>query len=213
VIVNATVPIYYESRIAKLSLNESELPKVDSEFEEITEGDEGDRKQKLKTKWAALEALVGSEKRIRLIAEDLVQHFERRLEAMDGKAMVVCMSRRICVDIYNELIKLHPDWASAKDDDLDVEKKQPTVVKIVMTGSASDVLEWQPIRKSEGRRKKEECDSVPFYPSSLCVPRSGNWSPRPSLPKTRLSTCSPQRDSSDRTSRSCLRSSSPKCAA
>ncbi|MCX7423804.1 MAG: type I restriction endonuclease subunit R, partial [Planctomycetia bacterium] len=106
VIDKATVPIYYESRIAKLSLNEAELPKVDSEFEEITEGEEEDRKQKLKTKWAALEALVGSEKRIRLIAEDLVQHFERRLEAMDGKAMVVCMSRRICVDLYNELIKL-----------------------------------------------------------------------------------------------------------
>jgi len=100
------------------------LPKVDSEFEEITEGEEEDRKQKLKTKWAALEALVGSEKRIRLIAEDLVQHFERRLEATDGKAMVVCMSRRICVDLYNELIKLRPDWASAEDDDIEAEKKQ-----------------------------------------------------------------------------------------
>ncbi len=81
VIGEAMVPIYYESRIAKLSLNEAELPKVNSEFEEITEGEEDDRKQKLKTKQAALEALVGSEKRIRLIAEDLVQHFERRLEA------------------------------------------------------------------------------------------------------------------------------------
>jgi type I restriction enzyme R subunit len=150
VIDTATVPIYYESRIAKLSLNEAELPKVDSEFEEITEGKEAEREEKLKTKWAALEALVGSEKRIRLIAEDLVQHFERRLEAMDGKAMVVCMSRRICVDLYNELIKLRPDWASAKDDDLEAEKKQQTVVKIVMTGSASDVLEWQPRQKSEG---------------------------------------------------------------
>ena len=79
VIDKATVPIYYESRIAKLSLNEAELPKVDSEFEEITEGEEEDRKQKLKTKWAALEALVGSEKRIRLIAEDWVQHFERQM--------------------------------------------------------------------------------------------------------------------------------------
>ncbi len=93
VIDKATVLIDDESRIAKLGLNEAELPKVDSEFEEITEGEEEDRQQTLKTKWAALEALVGSEKRIRLIAEDLVQHFERRLEAMDGKAMVVCMSR------------------------------------------------------------------------------------------------------------------------
>ncbi len=153
VIDKATVPIYYESRIAKLSLNEAELPKVDSEFEEITEGEEEDRKQKLKTKWAALEALVGSEKRIHLIAEDLVQHFERRLEAMDGKAMVVCMSRRICVDLYNELIKLRPDWASASDDDIEAEKKQSTVVKIVMTGSADDGADWQPHIRSKLRRK------------------------------------------------------------
>ncbi len=153
VIDKATVPIYYESRIAKLSLNEAELPKVDSEFEEITEGEEEDRKQKLKTKWAALEALVGSEKRIRLIAEDLVQHFERRLEAMDGKAMVVCMSRRICVDLYNELIKLRPEWASAEGDDVDAEKKKQTVVKIVMTGSADDGADWQPHIRSKLRRK------------------------------------------------------------
>ncbi len=153
VIDKATVPIYYESRIAKLILNEAELPKVDSEFEEITEGEEEDRKQKLKTKWAALEALVGSEKRIRLIAEDLVQHFERRLEAMDGKAMVVCMSRRICVDLYNELIKLRPDWASAESDDVEAEKKKQTVVKIVMTGSADDGADWQPHIRSKLRRK------------------------------------------------------------
>ena len=79
---------------SQLPLNEAELPKADSEFEEITDGEEEDRKQKLKTKWAVLEPLVGSQKRIRLITEDLVTHFERRLEAMDGKAMVVCMSQR-----------------------------------------------------------------------------------------------------------------------
>ena len=149
----SSVPISYESRIAKLSLNEAELPKVDSEFEEITEGEEEGRKQKLKTKWAALEALVGSEKRIRLIAEDLVQHFERRLEATDGKAMVVCMSRRICVDLYNELIKLRPDWDSAQDDDIEAEKKRSNVVKIVMTGSADDGVDWQPHIRSKLRRK------------------------------------------------------------
>ena len=126
----ATVPIYYESRIAKLGLNESELPHLDAEFEEITEGEEVERKEKLKTKWAALEALVGDEKRIRLIAEDLVDHFERRLEAMDGKAMIVCMSRRICVELYNEIIKLRPRWHNADD--------KKGVIKIVMTGSASD---------------------------------------------------------------------------
>ena len=94
----ATVPIYYESRLAKLSLDEDERPKIDPEFEEATEGEEVDRREKLKTKWAQLEAVVGSEKRVKQIAEDIVAHFEQRLEALEGKAMVVCMSRRICID-------------------------------------------------------------------------------------------------------------------
>jgi type I restriction enzyme, R subunit len=150
----ATVPIYYESRIAKLGLNASELPKIDEEFEEITEGEEQTKKEKLKTKWAALEALVGDPKRIKLIAADLVTHFEKRVEAMDGKAMVVGMSRRICVDLYQELIRLRPDWASAKDDDAETEKGKDCVVKVIMTGSADDGPEWQPhIRNKEKRRK------------------------------------------------------------
>ena len=149
----STVPIYYESRIAKLALNESELPRVDTEFDEITEGEEEERKEKLKTKWAALEALVGNEKRVRLIAEDLVQHYERRLEAMDGKAMIVCMSRRICVDLYNEIIKLRPHWASASDDDIEAERQKEAVVKIVMTGSASDPLDWQQHIRNKPRRR------------------------------------------------------------
>jgi type I site-specific restriction-modification system R (restriction) subunit len=150
----ATVPIYYESRIAKLGLNASELPKLDAEFEEITEGEELSKKEKLKTKWAALEALVGDPKRVALIAADLVAHFEKRTEAMDGKAMVVCMSRRICVDLYEALIKLRPEWASAKDDDAEAEKGKACVVKVIMTGSADDGPEWQPhIRNKEKRRK------------------------------------------------------------
>jgi type I restriction enzyme R subunit len=150
----ATVPIYYESRIAKLGLNASELPKLDKEFEEITEGEEEGSREKLKTKWAALEALVGDPKRITLIAKDLVEHFEKRLEAMDGKAMVVCMSRRICVDLHEAILKLRPEWASAKDDDSDAEKGKECVVKVVMTGSASDGPEWQQhIRNKEKRRK------------------------------------------------------------
>jgi type I restriction enzyme R subunit len=131
----ATVPIYYESRVAKLGLNASELPKIDKEFEEITEGEEPTRKEKLKTKWAALEALVGNPKRIELIAADLVKHYERRLEAMEGKAMVVCMSRRICVEMYNAFIKLRPEWASTPNDD---DTSKSCVAKIVMTGSAED---------------------------------------------------------------------------
>ena len=137
----ATVPIYYESRISKLSLNAAELPKLDAEFEEITEGEELTKKEKLKTKWAALEALVGDPKRIALVAADLVAHFEKRVEAMDGKAMIVCMSRRICVDLYDALIKLRPEWAEE-------------TLKVVMTGSAEDGPEWQKhIRSKEARRK------------------------------------------------------------
>src|ERR1019366_1888957 len=112
----ATVPIYYESRIVKLGLNAAELSTLDEEFEEITEGEELSKKAQLRTKWAALEALVGDPKRMALIASDLVTHFEKRLEAMDGKAMIVCMSRRICVDLYKALIDLRPAWASAADD-------------------------------------------------------------------------------------------------
>lgn len=150
----ATVPIYYESRISKLGLNASELPTLDADFEEITEGEEETRKEKLKSKWAALEALVGDPKRVALIAADLVAHFEKRVEAMDGKAMIVCMSRRICVDFYEALIKLRPDWASAKDDDTEAEKGKGCVVKVVMTGSAEDGPDWQPhIRNKDKRRK------------------------------------------------------------
>ncbi len=150
----ATVPIYYESRIAKLGLNASELPKLDAEFEEITEGEEQTKKEKLKTKWATLEALVGDPKRIALIAADLVNHFEKRVEALDGKAMMVCMSRRICVDLHEALIKFRPEWASAKDDDSEAEKDRNCVAKVIMTGSAEDGPDWQPhIRNKEKRRK------------------------------------------------------------
>ncbi|MHB1200664.1 MAG: type I restriction endonuclease subunit R [Polaromonas sp.] len=150
----ATVPIYYESRISKLSLNAAELPKLDAEFEEITEGEELTKKEKLKTKWAALEALVGDPKRIALIAADLVTHFEKRVEAMDGKAMIVCMSRRICVDLYNALIKLRPDWASAAGDDAEMETDKNCLVKVVMTGSADDGPDWQPHIRSKDKRRR-----------------------------------------------------------
>ncbi len=149
----ATVPIYYESRIAKLSLNAAALPKLDAEFAEITEAEEEYGREKLKTKWAALEALVGDPKRVKLIAADLVQHFERRWEAMDGKAMIVCMSRRICVDFYNELIRLRPEWAGAANDDSEAEKKKQCVVKIVMTGSADDGPDWQPHIRNKTQRR------------------------------------------------------------
>jgi type I restriction enzyme R subunit len=141
----ATVRIYYEGRLAKLELKEQEKPKIDPEFEEVTEDEEEKTKQKLKSKWARMEAMVGTPKRIGLIAKDIVEHFGERLEAIDGKAMIVCMSRRICVDLYDAIIKLRPDWHSGDD--------ETGVLKIVMTGSASDVLEWQPHIRNKQRRE------------------------------------------------------------
>jgi type I restriction enzyme R subunit len=141
----ATVPIYYESRLAKLELNDAERPKLDEEFEEATEGEEIDHKERLKTRWAQLEALVGAEKRIGLIAADLVEHFERRLDVMDGKAMVVGMSRRICVELYDAIIALRPDWHHEDDD--------KGILKVVMTGSATDPVAWQQHIRNKPRRE------------------------------------------------------------
>ncbi len=141
----ATVPIYYESRLAKLSLDEREKPKIDPDFEEATEGEEVERREMLKTKWAQLEAVVGAENRIKQIAEDIVDHFEQRLEALDGKAMVVCMSRRICIDLYRELVRLRPDWHNGDDNE--------GSIKVVMTGSASDPPEWQQHIRNKPRRE------------------------------------------------------------
>ena len=141
----ATVPIYYESRLAKLALDERERPRIDPGFEEATEGEEVDRKEKLKTRWAQLEAVVGAEQRLELVAEDIVAHFEQRTEAMDGKAMIVCMSRRICIDLYRELTRLRPDWHDEDDD--------KGRIKVVMTGAASDPPDWQPHIRNKPRRE------------------------------------------------------------
>jgi len=141
----ATVPIYYESRLAKLALDETERPTIDPDFDEATEGEEVERKEKLKTKWAQLEAVVGSEKRLAILARDIVEHFEKRSEAMDGKAMIVCMSRRICVELFGEIVKLRPAWESDEDSE--------GAIKVVMTGSASDPPDWQPHIRNKPRRE------------------------------------------------------------
>lgn len=168
----ATVPIFYESRIAKLGLLEQELPRLDEEFGTITESEEEDTREKLKTKWAALEALVGDPKRIALIAKDMVEHFERRQEALCGKAMFVCMSRRICFDLLNAILKLRPDWASAVNDDEQAESHKKCVIKIVMTGSAEDDLEWQPhIRNKLRRRDLAKRFKNPKDPFSIVIVR------------------------------------------
>ena len=141
----ATVPIYYESRLASLALDETEKPTIDAGFDEVTEGEEVDRREKLKTKWAQLEAIVGAEKRVALVARDIVEHFDRRREAMDGKAMVVCMSRRICIDLYRELARLRPAWCDEED--------SRGALKVVMTGKASDPPDWQRHIGSKARRE------------------------------------------------------------
>jgi type I restriction enzyme R subunit len=164
VIDGATVRIYYESRLAKLELKEEEKPHIDLEFEEVTEDEEESVRQQLKSKWARLEAMVGTEKRIGLIAKDIVSHFEQRLQVMEGKGMIVCMSRRICVDLYDAIIKLHPDWHS--DDD------EKGFIKVVMTGSASDPPSYQPhIRNKERREKIKQRMKDPVNPLKLVIVR------------------------------------------
>jgi len=154
----ATVRIYYESRLAKLELEPKERPRIDPEFEEVTEQEEVERKEKLKSKWARLESVVGAERRIERVAKDIVDHFENRRSILEGNGMIVCMSRRICVDLHDEIIKLRPGWHNDEDD--------KGFVKVIMTGSASDPVEWQqhirnkPRRKALGDRMKDASDSM-----------------------------------------------------
>lgn len=140
----ATVPIYYESRLARIELDEDEKPKIDAEIEEILEDEEESVRERTKQKWATVEALVGADKRLRQVARDIVEHFENRVAALEGKAMIVCMSRRICIKLYDEIVKLRPDWHS--DDDAQ------GAIKIVMTGSAADPPQWQKHIGNKARR-------------------------------------------------------------
>ncbi len=140
----ATVPIYYESRLARIELDEDEKPKIDAEVDDLTEEDSEADQERFKKKWSTVEALVGSDKRLALVAKDMVAHFEDRVAALDGKAMVVCMSRRICVKLYDEIVKLRPNWHSTDD--------SAGAVKIVMTGAASDPQEWQQHIGNKARR-------------------------------------------------------------
>ncbi|NLM79163.1 MAG: type I restriction endonuclease subunit R, partial [Ruminococcaceae bacterium] len=140
-----TVPIYYESRLAKLNFAERLRNDVDIEFEEITEDQESDFKERKKAEWSQLEKVVGSQSRIELIALDLVDHFENRQKAMWGKGMIVCMSRRICVELYESIRKIRPGWHDSDD--------SKGHVKVVMTGSASDPKEYQPHVCNSARKK------------------------------------------------------------
>ena len=141
----ATVPIYYESRLARIELDEDEKAKLDDEVAELTEDEAQSEQEKLKRRWAKVEAVVGAEKRLAMVAKDLVEHFENRVVGMDGKAMIVCMSRRICVALYDQIVKLRPAWHSEDD--------ESGVLKIVMTGAASDPQEWQQHVGGKARRE------------------------------------------------------------
>lgn len=140
-----TVPIYYEGRLAKIQLDDAERPRIDPAFEELTETEELSTREMLKSKWARLEAMVGAEKRIALVAQDIVEHFDHRREGMEGKGLIVAMSRRICVDLYAALVKLRPNWDEQDD--------TKGFLKVVMTGSASDPLPWQPHIGNKERRE------------------------------------------------------------
>lgn len=141
----ATVPIYYESRLAKVNFVEEEKISIDEQFEELTEGEELSHRQQLRAKWTRLEAIVGNQNRIQKIAEDLVFHFEARNSVLDGKALIVCMSRRICIEMYDAIIALRPYWHSGEDN--------KGVVKVIMTGSSGDELYMQPHIRNKERRK------------------------------------------------------------
>jgi len=160
----ATVPIYYESRIAKLDLDEKEKPHIDEDLEEVTENEEIERVERLKSKWAALAEIVGTPKRLELVVDDLMQHFDERQSAMDGKALIVGMSRRICVDLYKQIVKCHPEWASVDD--------EKGAVKVVMSGSASDPVEWQEhIRNKQRRDRLAQRFKDPNDPLKLVIVR------------------------------------------
>lgn len=140
----ATVPIYYENRLPKLQIPDEERPRIDPDFEDVTEGEEVERKAALGSRWSRLAAIVGAERRLEVVARDLVGHWEERLTAIEGKAMVVCMTRGIAVDLYRKIVAQRPEWHS--DDD------EQGTIKVIMTGDAADPPDWQPHIRSKGRR-------------------------------------------------------------
>ena len=160
----ATVAIYFESRLAKLSLKAGELPQIDDEVDELAEDEEESQQARLKSRWTALEKVVGAEPRIASVAADLVVHFEERNKAQSGKAMVVAMSREICVHLYNEITRLRPDWHDADP--------EQGAIKVVMTGSASDKALLRPhIYSAQVKKRLEKRFKDPTDPLRLVIVR------------------------------------------
>jgi type I restriction enzyme R subunit len=154
----ATVRIYYESRLVEVHLKPEEAEKLDDEVEAITEGEESTAKEKAKAKWAQLEAIIGHKNRLKIVAADIVDHFEKRREVFEGKGMIVCMSRRIAVELYEEIIRIRPSWHNK-----DLKKG---AIKVVMTSASSDPESWQihsttkQDRKIISERFKDENDEL-----------------------------------------------------
>lgn len=160
----ATVAIYFESRLAKLGLKQEMLVDIDEEVDELAEDEEDDQQARLKSKWAALESIVGAAPRIQQVATDMVNHFEERSKAQNGKAMFVGMSREVCVHLYNAIIALRPDWH-----DEDPEKG---VIKVIMTGSASDKALLRPhIYSKQIKKRLEKRFKDPDDPMKLVIVR------------------------------------------
>ena len=160
----ATVKIFYESRLAKVGLSSDDFDALDALADEITEMVERDAADKAKSRWARLEAIVGAEERLELIARDIVEHWEKRREAMIGKAMIVTMSRRIAVRLYEKIVAMRPDWHS--DDPAE------GMIKVVMTGSAADPAEFQPhIYSKDLRREIKVRAKNPDDPLELVIVR------------------------------------------
>ncbi len=161
----ATVPIYYESRLAKIDINHAEIQALSDRVDDVVEDEEDvESREKTKSEWSQLEKLVGSGPRVHEVANDLVTHFEARLSVLDGKGMIVCMSRDICVQLYDALIALRPGWH-----DTDPEKGQ---IKIVMTGSAADKESLRPhIYTRQVKKRLEKRFKDPNDPLQLVIVR------------------------------------------
>ncbi len=158
----ATVPIYYESRLVELDINKDMRARIDNEVAEVIGEEELDRQEELKAKWAQVEAVVGNSKRIERIASDIVEHFDNRLSAIDGKGMIVTMSRRIAVDLYSAIVSLKPEWVGESD--------KEGFLKVIMTGSATDPVDWQQhIRSKERRRELADHFKEPSSPFKLVI--------------------------------------------
>ena len=161
---HATVKVYYEARLARVELPEGARESLDVEFDEVTETAEGETRDRLKNRWARVEAIVGADKRVSQVAADIVEHWMKRQAAEVGKGLIVCMSRRICVALYDEIVKLRPDWHSTDD--------AGGKIKVVITGSASDGPEFnQHIRSKDRLRDLKERAKDPDNPLELVIVR------------------------------------------